>query len=410
MDKKEEDLNKFTFTSDEDGMEDFIDQTNETLKIDDLEESVKEEVTTEVEHNTEPQTTPPQKNRKRFHFSFELRVTLLVIGILLLFAYSCFIIVQSLSSYVVENVSYDDTSSIDYNICYTSEDSNQSNCVNSLPSYSSQNINNIHVIYQYDAKFSKDVSSEIGYHVMIINRIYNDEEKNKLLYEKEYKVIDKTNVEVENRYISFDADLVIDFQKYNEEVSNYIKKYSENAVGQLEAILYIDESRNSRAVAKFEIPLGEDEFSVIIDDLNESSQNMDIVTDNWSNHNTLNVVLGSVLILLSLLLLFRLTRLVLAANSKKSLYETTLMKILNEYDRFIVIARDGYESNEVKSIIKVDSFHELLDAREILNKPIIFSRINNVKSEFLVEDENHLYKYVLKEADLMDQQEESFKK
>ena len=39
MDKKEEDLNKFTFTSDEDGMEDFIDQTNETLKIDDLEES-----------------------------------------------------------------------------------------------------------------------------------------------------------------------------------------------------------------------------------------------------------------------------------------------------------------------------------------------------------------------------------
>ena len=324
----------------------------------------------------------------------------------MLFAYSCFIIVQSLSSYVVENVSYDDTSSIDYNICYTSEDSNQSNCVNSLPSYSSQNINNIHVIYQYDAKFSKDVSSEI----MIINRIYDDEEKNKLIYEKEYKVIDKTNVEVENRYISFDADLVIDFQKYNEEVSNYIKKYSENAVGQLEAILYIDESRNSRAVAKFEIPLGEDEFSVIIDDLNESSQNMDIVTDNWSNHNTLNVVLGSVLILLSLLLLFRLTRLVLAANSKKSLYETTLMKILNEYDRFIVIARDGYESNEVKSIIKVDSFHELLDAREILNKPIIFSRINNVKSEFLVEDENHLYKYVLKEADLMDQQEESFKK
>ena len=32
----------------------------------------------------------------------------------------------------------------------------------------------------------------------------------------------------------------------------------------------------------------------------------------------------------------------------------------------------------------------------------IFSKVNNVKSEFIVEDDNILYKYVLKEADFTD--------
>ena len=409
MDKKEEELNRFEFTSNIEEEDDFVDHSNETHTIDSFDEE-KVEDTFSTEPATEAPVVSTKTSRKKIHFSFELRVTLLVIGILLLFAYSCFIIVKSLSSNVMVDVSYQDKSSIDYNICYTSEDPYQSNCVNSMSEYSATNINNIHVTYQYDAKFEKNISSDLAYHVVILNRIYNNVDKQKLLYEKEHLVIDKTGIEIENSYISFDADLVIDFPKYNEEVSTYIKKYSENAIGQLEAILYIDEENETRAVAKFAIPLGKETFSVSIDDLEESNQSMSVLTESWSNHNTLNVLLGSVLILLSLLLLFRLTRLVLAANTKKSVYETTLMKLLNEYDPYIVIARDGYESNEVKPVVKVEDFHELLDAREILNKPIIFSRINNVKSEFIVEDEEHLYKYVLKEADLINQNEDSIKK
>ena len=118
------------------------------------------------------------------------------------------------------------------------------------------------------------------------------------------------------------------------------------------------------------------------------------------NTNTLYIVVGSIFVLLSLFLLFHLTRLALAITGKKSKYQEYLMSILNEYDRLIVIARDGYESNVEKKIIKVYTFEELLDARSILNKPIIYSRINNVKSEFIVEDEEVIYKFVLKEADM----------
>ena len=74
-------------------------------------------------------------------------------------------------------------------------------------------------------------------------------------------------------------------------------------------------------------------------------------------------------------------------------------KILKEYDELIVMTKDGYEITENKTILKVSSFKELLDARNTLNKPIIYTKINNVKSEFVVEDESVIYKYIMKEAD-----------
>ena len=89
----------------------------------------------------------------------------------------------------------------------------------------------------------------------------------------------------------------------------------------------------------------------------------------------------------------------MVTNSKSS-YEQKLSQILRDYDRLIVIARNGYVSADEKQIVKVESFEELLDARETLQKPIIYYKVNDVKSEFMVEDDDKLYKFVLKEADL----------
>ena len=85
--------------------------------------------------------------------------------------------------------------------------------------------------------------------------------------------------------------------------------------------------------------------------------------------------------------------------TKKNKYQTELLNILRDFDREIVIARNGYESNIIKNVVKVDSFKELLDAKENLGKPIIYSKVNSVKSEFIVEDECTLYKFIMKEAD-----------
>ena len=108
---------------------------------------------------------------------------------------------------------------------------------------------------------------------------------------------------------------------------------------------------------------------------------------------------SSLLTIISLVLIYRTTSLVLKVTNNKSEYEETVDNILKEYDSIIVVSQDGYEDIVGREIIKVDSFDELVKVKDNIDKPIIFSKINNVKCEFIVEDEKLLYKYVLKEAD-----------
>ena len=86
-------------------------------------------------------------------------------------------------------------------------------------------------------------------------------------------------------------------------------------------------------------------------------------------------------------------------NGPTSTYEKKLSQILAEYDRVIVISRSEYNIDPNKQFIKVDSFYELLDARDTLEKPIIYEKVNSVKSFFYVEDNDRIYRYAMKESD-----------
>ena len=128
---------------------------------------------------------------------------------------------------------------------------------------------------------------------------------------------------------------------------------------------------------------------------------MEVILNNnyWNDENTLYGLVGTICLLVLTFFIFRLTRLMVLANGNKSKYEVELKKILKEYDDYIVLTKEGLEIDENKTILKVSSFKELLDARNTLNKPIIYTKINSVKSEFVVEDESVIYKYIMKEAD-----------
>ena len=82
-----------------------------------------------------------------------------------------------------------------------------------------------------------------------------------------------------------------------------------------------------------------------------------------------------------------------------SKYYKELNSLMKEYDKYIVMARDGFIPDGNKKTVKVDSFKELMDAREALNKPIIYSKVNDIKCEFIIEDIEIVYKYTMKESD-----------
>ena len=75
---------------------------------------------------------------------------------------------------------------------------------------------------------------------------------------------------------------------------------------------------------------------------------------------------------------------------------TTLLKSKENKEKILLFYKIFFTSI---IITKVENFDELMDARNTLNKPIIYCKINDIKSEFIVEDDERIYKYVMKESD-----------
>ena len=357
-----------------------------------------------VEEVKEAIKNPPVENKdiethtiKKVYLSFQARVTLLIIGIVILFGAACFIIISTLHNNETRKIDFVEKTTIHYDVCNSGD--NES-CLKEGALYKSDDADKVHIDYHYEALFDEAIDYDLNYHVVVVHKIFDQYDSNKLSYEDEDLIQDTKAVTKGANPATVDVNVELDFQKYYKFVNDYKEKYSTNAESVLNVILYMDDGNETRNVGEVDIPLSRKEFDVSRKEVNDSKQVYLLQVKDWTNTNTLYIIVGSVFVLLSLFLLFHLTKLSLAITGKKSKYQEYLMSILNEYDRLIVIARDGFETNVEKKIIKVYTFEELLDARSILNKPIIYSRINNVKSEFLVEDEEVIYKFVLKEADM----------
>ena len=167
----------------------------------------------------------------------------------------------------------------------------------------------------------------------------------------------------------------------------------------MEIDLYVEEDNNNRKVSSVTLPLNEDNFEIKKFNVSNNNKIKKVDNSGWNNYSTICASIASILILISLVLIYKITRLVLKVTNNKNEYESAVSSVLKQYDSIIVVARDGYESLEEREIVKLDSIEELVKIRDELNKPIIFSKVNNVKCEFIVEDEKILYKHVMKEAD-----------
>ncbi len=344
------------------------------------------------------------KKSRKFYFGFRLRVGLFLCMIILLFSIGTVFIYQALNSMDKKKVQYIENADVQYQVCMLSSDSFSDNCGYSSYQYPTDTVSRIRIDYDYNNvlldTIDIDSSLNLTYYIEIVNRIVDKFDSSKILYENEDLIIDKTPIEFIGTKANVNTDFSIDFKKYNDFFLDYQKKYSEDVLSQIELQVFVDDGVDSHSVGVMRVPLGVDTLKVEKDFVKNDSHDIEVMVKEWSNHNTLYVVIGSCLIFLSLVIMVYFTRFVLTVLDRRSKYEKKLMEILREYDRFIVIARDGYETDIVKQVIKVPNFDELLDARDILDKPIIYSRVNNVKSEFIVEDDEKIYKYVLKEADL----------
>lgn len=336
--------------------------------------------------------------KNKLYFSYDLRV--IVYGILIfLFLIGTFVSYFSLYLACADKVvSFIEESDVSYNVCLDENNIYSDPCLKEGMEYLSILTNRVNSKFNYHVEFSSEIEYDLKYKVVATTKVLSTEDK-KVLFEKEEEIIAPKSLIDTSKEININQIVEIDYKKYANLVSNYINTYAEGADAVVDVELYLIEPTETRKLSAISVPLVGQTFSVSKEIISYSDE-VRFKNNYWNDENTVYGIVGTSCLLLLTFFIYRLTRMVVIATKTKSKYQVELDKILKEFDDYIVITKDGYNIAEGVNVIKVSSFKELLDARNSLNKPIIFSKINNVKSEFIVEDESTVYRYVMKEADL----------
>ena len=338
--------------------------------------------------------------KKPFYFGFKQRVIVVIMLIIIMFGLGSYLIINSYRLRKGEVVKYSETSDSSYKVCLLDNNVYSTPCLEEGMLYNSSLVNTIPINFKYNVNFSEYIDYQLYYHVVLYNKIFDKNNKEKVLYENKEILVVKTFVDKLNQKINIDTDVKINYKKYNDFVNEYKSKYSPDVKSVVEVVLYLDEYDEERSVASVSIPVGESTFEVKKEKLSNKNKSVEIENEDMVNEANVNMYFGAFLIIISLILDIILVRLVKATFTKKSKYDIELARILKTYDKNIVNATSDFKYDENKEVIKVESIKELVDASNVINKPIVYNKINNIKSDFILEDDNKIYKFTLKEADI----------
>ena len=329
------------------------------------------------------------------HISFELRVLIMSLLIIIMFLISGFFIFKALNTEEVRSVFYDEVGGINYQVCLISN----SQCLSENDEYLAADISDIRANFMYKANYSDKIDYKYDYYVVGNLKIYDQDYSSEVLYSMDDVLVERTKIEGYYDKINLVVDVDIPYNEYNDYVLQYENKASLDAVAVLEISLYVDDMENEKNISTLSIPIGNDTFNIEKKVLSYNNLEKDIKDSSYEGINVIYASISTLFALFGLLILARFVSFLIKTINYDTKYQSCLKQILKEYDRIIVTSRDGYLLNDNIRIIKVTSFLELKDARDTLERPIIYVRVNNVKSEFYVEDGDKVYLYVMKEAD-----------
>ena len=249
---------------------------------------------------------------KGFYFGFKQRVLIIILLIVVLFGLGSFLIVNSYRLKKGENVRYSETSDSSYEVCLLPNDTYSDSCLREGMVYNSSIVDNIPVNFKYKVDFSENIDYQLYYHVILYSKIFDKDNKDKILYENKEILVEKTFINKSYSKISVDTDAIVNYKKYYDFINDYKNKYSSNVTAELDAKFYLDEYDEEREIGSVKMPLGSDTFEIKQSKLSNLNQSVEIANDKMNREGDINLFFGSFLIVISLILDISLARLVKA--------------------------------------------------------------------------------------------------
>ena len=374
----------------------------------------RDEIDVENDKNVERLSVEePKTSKNKMYISYNTRLIINLIAIFVFVVLAIALFVSSVTIKARSSILYRQTSNLDYKVFLKQNDYYNEPYLQKNMQYIASLIDNIDVTFNYNFNVNQNIDYKYTYYVQADVAVTSSEDKTKIIYSKTDKLTEPDTIIKDNSNgFNISQNIKINYAEYNDLVKAFKSSYAINADSNLVLSLLVeveDEKGNKiksfdKDAMKLTIPLTEQMIDISMD-YNEinNSDNVNIYKD-FNISNKLTLVLSIISLVVALVFITKLMIFLKKTSAKKTIYDVTLSKILREYDRVIVNSKKIVDLNE--DVVDVNSFNELLDVRDNLEKPIIFSEVHKgQKSIFIVKTPNETYRYVLKLVDLQKEQE-----
>lgn len=357
--------------------------------------------------------TKKEEVKSSFYLSYNARLLINIVCIVVFMLLSVFLLISSISIKARSNVLYRQTSNLDYKVYLKPNDFYKEPFLSKNMQYIASIIDNVDVDFNYNFNVNQLIDYKYTYYIKADVAVTDPQDETKIIYSKSDKLTEPNTIDMQNSVgFNIAENVKIDYAKYNDLVKAFKSSYGINANSNLTLSLCLEivdskgnmiKSLDSETM-KLIIPLTEQMIDIKMDykEINNSN-NVNIYKD-FNISNKITFALSIISFIAMIVFIIKLVIFMNKTAPKKTIYDTTLARILREYDRVIVNSRKLVDLSD--HVIDVDNFNELLDVRDNLEKPIIFSEIHKrQKSVFIVKTAHETYRYILKLVDLEKEQE-----
>lgn len=321
------------------------------------------------------------------------------------FIYSSLNIKTSLD---VPVLTYSQKSDLDYKVYLKKNNYFKEKYLTKNKQYIASIIDYIDVSYNYTFSSSKDVNLTYKYKIVAkINARYKvDTNNTKQVWQNEYVLLDEKELEINNdNTFTISENVKIDYDKYNDIISNFKKDYMLAVTSDLTVSLLVDidgeyipaeKVFNENADINLTIPLSEQTINIKMDYKNLDN-NQIVNVEKLSRFSNLPFfAVGVISSIISIVIIISMIRNVLNEDKKQSEYIKRLKKILHDYGDMIVEVKKPPQIQKNKAS-EVMNFSELINAQIEVKSPIVFSEVSkNELGLFVLFDKENAYYYLLK--------------
>ena len=301
-------------------------------------------------------------------------------------------------------VTYQEKSDITYKVYLYDNDIYSKSYLNMNERYLANLVDDIDINFVYNSLFSKELNGYYTYSVTSALVGYTDD-INESLFRKEDILLNKTVPLNQNNLseIKINDKVIIDYDKYFNELKKYNDEYNTKISGYLEVLMKINENLdffgNERIIKdtkemKLIIPLSYETFKISIQNDNN---NVDKYYD-FSKKEKINfifLVIGAFCISVGISFFALTIRNMINESHDEINYRKELKRIINNNSEILVKVKKFYSKHKY-NLIYVASFAELMDAYRRVENPISYKEVKkNEETIFLMIDEDNAWIYRL---------------